>query len=481
MKSAAQVGALVVVAFVLLFAAVYAVGGGLFGAKKDEYTVLMADAGGLAKGARVLMAGVQVGEVTRVGLDDPDHAKLTIGLKQGIHVPRRMRALISGSLVGLGDTPLTLVEDPARRTQAGEFSPGDTIPGGKAGPLDSILPDGGTQLYAQLNETLKSVRALLEDKGLQKDVRDVIATTQETMKASQETLRAFAQIARRGDQVVAQNQAQIAAIVKTASRTLVSVQGTAEAIERYAKSGHLQKGADTLLADAHQIAVESKAMLADIHKTINDPALNADLRTASGNLAKTSETLPGLVDNANKVASNMADLTAKSQELPGKLGTVLDRAAELEQRLGGLVDKFGGVLGAKPKGLPPITTSLDLMRQSDPGYWRTDLNISVPMSDGFVTAGLWDAFGRNRVNLQLGTNVNSAFDYRYGIYAGRPALGVDYRLAPKLGFRGDLWDINDPRLDARLRYEFGGGLAGWLGVDRIFAHPSLTVGVGVKR
>jgi len=481
MKSAAQVGVLTVVAFVLFGAGVYVVGGSLFAQKKDVYTVLMPDAGGLSKGARVLMAGVQVGEVTEVGLDGPQLAKLKIGLKQGTQVPHTMRALISGSLVGLGDTPLNLVQDPKSLTQAGDFAPGDTIPGGKAGPLDSILPDGGTELYSQLNETLKSVRALLQNNGLQKDVRAVLATTQETMKTSQDTLRAFTKIALHGDQLVAQNQAQIVAIIKTAERTLLSVQGTAESIERYAKSGHLQKGTDTLLADAHELAQQSKAMLADIRRTIDDPTLNANLRTASANLAKTSEGLPGLVDQANRVATNVADLTAKSQDLPGKLGTVLDKAAELEERLGGLVDKFGGVLGKKPQGLPPIQTDLDLIRQSDPGYWRTDLNLTIPTSDGFVTAGLWDAFGRNRVNLQLGTKVSSSFDYRYGIYAGRPSLGVDYKFAPRLGLRGDLWDINDPRFDARLRYEFGGGLAGWLGVDRIFAHPALTVGVGVRR
>ncbi len=481
MKSAAQVGVLTVVAFVLFGAGVYVVGGSLFAQKKDVYTVLMPDAGGLAKGARVLMAGVQVGEVTEVGLDGPQLAKLKIGLKQGTQVPHSMRALISGSLVGLGDTPINLVQDLKSVGQLGDFAPGDTIPGGKAGPLDSILPDGGTELYSQLNETLKAVRVLLQNNGLQKDVRNVLATTQETMKASQDTLRAFTKIALRGDEIVAQNQAQIAAIVKTAERTLLSVQGTAEAIEKYAKAGHLQKGTDTLMADAHDLAEQSKLLLADIRRTVNDPALNANLRTSADNLTKTTEKLPGLIDNANKVAANVADLTASSKELPGKLGTILDKASGLEDRLGGLVDKFGGVLGKKSKGLPPFSTELDLMRQSDPGYWRTDLNLSFPMTDGFVTAGLWDAFGRNRINFQKANNLNSSLDYRYGIYAGRPSVGVDYSFAPRLGFRGDLWDFNEPQLDAKLRYELGGGLIGWLGVERFFSHPTFSVGVGIKQ
>lgn len=481
MKAAAQVGLFVIVALVLFAAGFAVIGRGLFKPKSDVYFVRMPDAGGLAKGARVLMAGVQVGDVTNVTLEGPTSAKLEIALAPHTRLPLSTRALISGSLVGLGDTPLTLVQDAKYAGAGGDYSPGATIPGGKAGPLDSILPDGGTELYTQLNETLKSVRTLLQNDGIQKDVRSVLKTTQATMETSQNTLRAFTALAQRGDRVLAQNQDELAAIVRATDRTLVSVANTAETLERYARSGKLQKGLDATLGDVHDLAVQSKALLADLRRTVNDEGLNRDLRSTLNNVSTATEKLPALADNANKVAANMADLTEKSGDLPGKLGTVLDKAADLEERLGGLVDRFGGVLGSKPKGFPPITAQIDLLRESNPGYWRTDLNLSVPLSDGFLTAGLWDAFGRNRVNLQVGKNVSSSLDYRYGIYGGQPGIGVDYRLAPKLSFRGDLWDINDPRFDARLRYELGSGLIGWLGVDRLFQNPAATIGIGIRR
>lgn len=481
MKAAAQVGLFVIVAVVLFLTGVSVVGRRLFSEKNDVYYVVMPDAGGLAKGGRVLMAGVQVGEIADVAVASPTEAKLTIGIKAKTPLPLATRAQLSGSLVGLGDTPLSLVQDPLYHGPQGDFDPGMTIPGGKQGPLDALLPDGGTELYTQLTATLAAVRKLLENNGLQKDVRGLLSATQKTLETSQGTLKAFEKIALRGDAVLAQNQGQIAQIVKTAEGTLSSVQGTALLIEKYARSGKLQGNVDTLVADAHQIAVESQGILVDLRRTLNDPKLNADLRTTADNLAATSGKIPGLIDDANRVVDNVADITSKSADLPQKLGTVLDNAADLEQRLGGLVDKFGGVLGNKPKGLPPISTEISLLRETDPGYWRTDLNVTVPLNDGFVTAGLWDAFGRNRVNLQLGKNVSSGLDYRYGIYAGRPGIGVDYRLAPRLTLRNDLWDINDPRYDARLRYEFGGGLIGWLGVEKIFQNPGLTIGVGVRR
>ena len=480
MKAAAQVGLFVIVAVVLFIGAVIVVGRNLPGEKLDRYSVVMPDAGGLAKGSRVLMAGVQVGDVTDVAIDTPTQAKLTISLKHATRLPLATRALIAGSLVGLGDTPLTLVQDPKIRA-VGDFEPGMTILGGKAGPFDAILPDGGTELYGQLNETLRAVRKLLENNGLQKDVRAVLATTKGTMETSQDTLRAFTRLANQSEALLASNRGQIAAILKSTEATLVSVQGTAQSIERFAKSGKLQNGAEGLIADAHKIAAQSEALIEDLRRTLNDPQLNADLRAAADNAAKTSEKFPALVEKADKIAANVERLTTSSQDLPKKLGDVLDGATELEKKLGGLTDKFGGVLGKKPKSLPPVTTQVDLIHESDPGHWRTDLNLTVPLSGGFVAAGLWDAFERDRVNLQLGRTVSPSLDYRYGIYAGRPGVGVDYLFTPRLGLRGDLWDFNDTRFDARLRYEFGGGLIGWLGMDRLFEHPRLTVGVGVRR
>ncbi len=482
MKAAAQVGLFVVVAVILLLAGAVTLGGHFFGSKRDTYVVTMPDAGGLAKGSRVLMAGVQVGEVTKVAVASPTEARLEIGIDPKTRIPHSTRALIAGSIVGLGDTPLSLVQDPVYRGPGGDYEPGETIPGSKAGPLDSILPGGGSALYDELTATLGSVRKLLDDNSLKGDVRGILGTTQNTLRASADTLRAFTRVANRTSLILNDNQAEIAQILRTSEGTLSSVQETALSIERFAKSNKLQNGADTLLADAHRIAVESQGLLADIHKTLNDPAINRDLRATLTNVKDASAKLPELTDNANKVAANVADLTAKSQDLPGKLGTVLDNAVDLEKRLGGLSDKVGGVLGGgKRPSFPPITAQIDLIRESDPNYYRTDLNLSVPLSDGFVTAGLWDAFGRNRVNLQIGKAVSPRFDYRYGIYAARPGVGVDYALTSKLGFRGDLWDINNPRFDARLRYEFGGGLIGWLGVDRIFQNPGVTIGLGVRR
>ncbi|MFX4493701.1 MlaD family protein, partial [Acinetobacter baumannii] len=78
-------------------------------AKPRLFYAEFADAGGLAPGAKVLMAGVKIGSVTKVKLANPKLARLTLNIDEGIHIPVGTSATVQGSLTGLGDTPLVLI------------------------------------------------------------------------------------------------------------------------------------------------------------------------------------------------------------------------------------------------------------------------------------------------------------------------------------------------------------------------------------
>ena len=81
----------------------------------------------------------------------------------------------------------------------------------------------------------------------------------------------------------------------------------------------------------------------------------------------------------------------------------------------------------------------------------------------------------------LGKNIGGGSEYRYGIYASKPGVGVDFQLSRNLKLKGDLYDINDPRLDLGVLYEFRDGLLGWLGVNRLFDRNAIFVGLGFRR
>ena len=78
MQSAAKVGALLLVFIVLVIGGYSVLGSSLIGPGKDEYFAVFPDAGGTPPGARLLLAGVQVGTVSKVTLDSPTQAKMTL-------------------------------------------------------------------------------------------------------------------------------------------------------------------------------------------------------------------------------------------------------------------------------------------------------------------------------------------------------------------------------------------------------------------
>jgi hypothetical protein len=190
-----------------------------------------------------------------------------------------------------------------------------------------------------------------------------------------------------------------------------------------------------------------------------------------------------ITKNGTTISENAVVVSKKAIVLTDKATEIATKASEIEDQLKGVLDKVGGFFNKAPSGkdIPKITSEMDLMRQSQPGYWRTDVGLSFPLQDSTLNLGIYDAFESNKLTAELGKNITDKFGYRYGIYASKPAIGVDYRLAPRLSLRGDAWDINAPRLDLRTSYEIGNGLIGWLGFDRILHENAFTFGIGVRR
>jgi hypothetical protein len=44
-----------------------------------------------------------------------------------------------------------------------------------------------------------------------------------------------------------------------------------------------------------------------------------------------------------------------------------------------------------------------------------------------------------------------------------------------------LFGLNNTRLDASFRYDFGRGITGWVGLERIFDRNAAMFGIGLKR
>lgn len=472
MQSAAKVGFLVVVFAVLFYGGYMVLGHNLFAPPKKTYYAEFADAAGVTPGSQVQLAGVKVGTVDEVKLMSPTLARLTLKVDQEVKIPAGSVATIPTSLIGLGDKAIYLV--PPKTGGAGYLVAGDTMRGTKTGALDSILPNP-EKTAEELNKTLAAVRELLENQQLQGKLVALL-------DSSNKTATEFGKLAARMDTIMAQGNPKIQKILSDATLTMSEVQRGTKMLTQIMKDGRFQNEALALLEKLNKSAEGANKIILDVQALTGDPELKANLNRTAANVATMSDSGVKMAQSGEVIAKNAESISANAI-------TMSEKAVEIETKVSALLDDVKGALsnitdffkktGGKVN-VPKFQTSVDLMRETDPNRFRTDINVKVDLKDYDIHVGLWDAFESNRITAQIAKPFSLNGEYRYGIYASKPGVGVDYRLAPSLYVRGDLFDINKPRFDLRARYEFGKGFYGWVGMDRIFKDNAPSIGIGIR-
>jgi phospholipid/cholesterol/gamma-HCH transport system substrate-binding protein len=460
------VGLLIAVFAALLFGAYRFLGRSLFAEKADTYFVLLPDASGVQDGAPVLLAGVRIGRVSSVDLVDPRTARLTLSIREGRRIPQGSRAMVPTPLIGFGDNPVLIV--PPREVQAAFMRPGQTMQGTKASALDGAFPELKVTVD-ELNKTLLATRALVSDSELRNDLAAL-------MEHSAAAVQKLGGLASSAQGLIASNRASISQAMTSLAATMRDVQEGARLATELLRDDRWRKEADALLAQLNQTTAKAQELMTSLNDMVNDPALRDPLRVTAANVQAITDSGTRVAANSEEITKNGVAISKNVEELTRKANELADQAKEV---LGKLQQFFERVPSSGAvKGLE---TEMSLVRQSDPAHWRTDLSASIPVSDGRFHAGIYDAFETNRLILQYAKPVSPKIDFRYGIFASKPGLGVDSRFSPRLSFRGDLYDINDPTLDLRLRYDLGKGLLGWAGIEKVFDNNVIAIGVGIRK
>jgi phospholipid/cholesterol/gamma-HCH transport system substrate-binding protein len=480
MQSTVKVGILVVAFAAMLLGAYAILGRAMFARRTITVHADFPDAGGTSVGTPVLIAGVQIGHVKRVSLVSPTLARLTINLEREHQVPVGTTAFIAASLIGVGENPVQLV--PPERPGREWLVDGSVILGRKGSPLEGVLPNA-EQVMDELAATLAASRRLLEDEELTGNLKDLLRATtgtveaaQTTMVAANQTLARFGGIADQTGAMIAENRIVVRQAVQEAALAMQNVREASEVATRMLRDGRLEGETIALLESLTRTSAQAEKLIANLDQAVSDPELRQPLAQSAKNLADMTETGTRIARNTEAITERGIVVTDRAIELTERATDVAEEAKRVLQQIGGFFQR-----GTGAPALAGIETQMDIMRGTEPNRWRTDITVTAPLPDGRVHFGLFDAFESNRINLQLGRPLGDRGEYRYGIYASKPGLGVDFQVAPKLFLRGDLFDINDPRMDLRARYEFGRGFVGWFGVDRMFDRNSPMIGVGIRR
>lgn len=455
------------VLFSALLVGVYAVlQQAVFARPAAVYYVEFSDAGGLSTGARVLLAGVNVGTVTQVDLLGPNRARATLSLDRELRIPEGTRVYLPTSLIGFGDRQVLLV---APEGDGGWLEPGSTMEGSLQSPLAAVLP-GAEQAMTELNQTLQAVQGLLGDEQLRSGLAQMV-------ESGTRTSDRIGRLAQQMDGLVTEQAPQIDTMLGSMERSLANLEAVSAQVKAFAESGQLEGKTVELLNSLNVAVTNGKALIQELQAMATDPQLRDPLRQILANTKTASESGVRVATRFEAISEQGVTASEETVKLLRKANEIALQLEALLTDVKGAVDRFPGGAGLQ---LPEVEFEGKLIRQSHPGHTRVDLNATIPVGDQRVVFGLYDAFESNKLTFQFQRPVNTRMDLRYGVYASLPGIGVDYEIAPGLRLRSDAFGLNDTQLDLTLRYDMGAGLVGWAGVERVFRNNSPAVGLSIR-
>jgi len=464
MGPAVRVGAFAALFLVLAVLGMSVLQRGLFAPRRSEYFAEFSDAGGVTTGSPVFLSGVQVGSVTNVNLTKGNVARLTLEIEQTTHIPADATALVPASLISIGESRVLLAGTPG----SGQMKPGSVIPGSLGSPLQGLNLD---ETLGEVNKTLIAVRDVVEDQEMKAGIKKLLASLDRTANN-------FGTVAGRVDTLVARNQGVMEQSLRSASSSLTNLQAVTVEVRKLVASGELQ-GKTTALLDTLQGAVtEGKALVSDLRAMANDPQMKSQIHETLENVKVISASGTRVAADAELMAKNGVKVSEEATVLMKKANSLADEVDSLIKKFNKTVDD----ITERGKGFSSgVQIEATVMGETRPGRLRTDLNATIPIGQERLSLGLYDAFESNKVNLQFVRSFGSRTDLRYGVYASKPGIGVDYALAPRVGLRADVFGLNDPRFDARLGIDLGRSVTGWFGLDRVFERNSPSLGVTIRK
>lgn len=387
-----RVGMMIVTGFALLTWAVLQLGKFSFKEKTYSFDVVFGKVAGLQQNAKVLLSGVEVGEVESVYLRRDAKVAVRMKIKQNVKIRRSSQFIIaSESFLGLEKHIEIIPGEPM-----GKFiRPGDRLTG--RDPIEA------REIIGSLKGTMDKVKEL---SGNLKDVigdKEFISGAKETMKNINEATMNIAQLA------------------QTLQQTLVS-------------QGNLSAIVSNVRDISENVNVSTKK-LAEISQ---DKKLEKDVRE--------------IIDSLNKTMKNMEEITNTLKTEVATKKTAKDITATIEntkvitEKLKSSIEKASQI-----EYVPSVEIGY---RQKD-STWQADVRVHVKnlLPKGLIiTTGITDVTEKNKFDLQIEKPVqrkNYKAQIRGGIKEGKFSVGGDLYLNSRLMLSTDFVDPNQKRIHVR--------------------------------
>lgn len=465
MQSAWKVGL-----FVLLFGALLAlaftfVGDPLLKPKRSLYYADFTDAANVQAGAIVTMAGVKIGTVDAVRLKGPTNAEMTLALDPDVKVPADSVAVIPTSLLAIGEQRIELT---AGGRSKSFLAVGGRIPGMRASFLESFLPES-QRTFELLNANLEETRKLLGDQGIKPKLDAVLASSDETIKQ----LGLLLADART---VVRTNQSTLREILVNASGAIEDLRKGIVAVNSIVADPKLSDDIRAIVYSLSTTASKTEKLVSDLNAAVAGLDLKETITATLANVERITGTGTEIADNAKAISADGRVMTSKMVELVEEAKGIAEEAKSLVEKLNKYADRLGGEIR-----VPKVQANLESSRNFETNRFQTNVTATYPLGPTrYLVGGIYDVTESNKVIAQYGQGFGSG-SLRYGVYASKAGIGVDWPLSSRLTLTGDLFDPNDIKLNLRARLNFGDDWYGWIGADNLLYKAEPTIGFGIRR
>ncbi|MER3413028.1 MAG: hypothetical protein C4341_02090 [Armatimonadota bacterium] len=466
MESAWKVGLLVVIAGLLVATGYQLVGERLFREPVDLYYAEGPDVAGIQPGAAVSVAGVVVGRVRDVGLSDAAQARLTLALKRGTRIIEGSQVEIPSSLISIGEQRVAIV--PPKAGEGAYLTPGATLPIVKETSLSDILATS-KDMIAELNRTLVATRELLSDKELKDQIQKVLKSTDATIRHAGSLMAET-----RG--VIAENRNTVRDTLREAAIAVVQLREGVEAVNAIVSDPRIRANVTEMLNTLAGTAKRADELVANLNALVTDPDLRLAIDNTLANTERISKTGVDIAADVKQMTSDGKVVSAKAIEIAEKASAIADEAKVLLEKLNEFIDKLPSDIRL-PRPFFQLEAGWNIERDAV----QTELLVGYPLRPGATLyGGVYDLTERNRLTLQYGQEYQD-LTLRYGVFASKAGVGVDWRPWNWLGLTANLFDPNDPQFDFRARFLIGRDAFGWAGVNSLFGRNEPILGLGVKR
>ena len=431
---AVRVGILVFIALIAFtVVAVFLTG---YRTRMSVYPILVTldDAQGITQGSEVRMAGVTIGVVDKVTLDRRQRAVMRLLINEKYEIPVGSEFILRIGLL-IGDKYVDIL--PKRGVRA--YYKASARVKGRVPPRPEDMLPKVDKLLDTLTRAANNVDKMLSNKQFQQHLNNTLANLEKATAKLNQTIDVV-------QGTVVSNQDEVQAIIKNVVSATDSLQAFTEQLAEFSKSSKWQGNVSGMLEAARKSADSLQRSTESLEKLITSPELQDDLRQAVKEARAT-------IEEAHQVVGRVSQVLGVS---PKKVD-----------------------LGAKASFREP---SLDAMFRPVDGNLRINGYLTIPKGGKrFLRLGVFDLGDTNKGILQPGRSLNDRTDLRYGIYASKLGVGLDYAWSPKLFGSANLYDQNQARLDVQAGYKLNDDWGVLLGVDNLFWTNQITLGAHFQK